>query len=201
MCLKIEEIHIVKREEAINKKRQHILEVSALCFLRNGFHKTSIRDIAKAAGISLGNLYNHFASKDELIAEISVLESQDLEGILKQLTTNQDSFVAITKFSQAYFKYVSKPENALLGAEIAVEAMRNESVATGFKKNRGQMTKAVAAQLSNKNDDSAQKSASATAELIIDLIEGAAIRAAFAKSAEKKEIGISLLKAVEKLLD
>lgn len=190
-----------KREEAINKKRQHILEVSALCFFKNGFHKTSIRDIAKAAGISLGNLYNHFASKDELIAEISVLENQDLEGILKQLTATENFFVAITKFSHAYFKYVSKPENALLGAEIAVEAMRNERVAKGFKKNRGQMTSAIATQLSSKDNKITKKIANETAELIIDLIEGAAIRSAFAKRAEKKEIGKHLLTAVEKLLE
>jgi AcrR family transcriptional regulator len=38
-----------------------------------GFHGTSIRDIAERAGVQSATLYGHFASKEELLAELVVL--------------------------------------------------------------------------------------------------------------------------------
>jgi AcrR family transcriptional regulator len=40
------------------------------CFSRKGFHGTSMREIAAAADVSLGNIYNYFSSKGELLMEI-----------------------------------------------------------------------------------------------------------------------------------
>lgn len=52
-----------------------ILSVSAKLFLEKGFDKTSMMDIATAAGISKGAIYHHFKSKDEIIK--SVMEKQE----------------------------------------------------------------------------------------------------------------------------
>ena len=50
--------------------RQKILQAAASLFGRQGFHGTSTRDIAKAAGVSLGNIYNHFSTKEELFVHL-----------------------------------------------------------------------------------------------------------------------------------
>ena len=52
-----------------------ILSVSAKLFLEKGFDKTSMMDIATAAGISKGAIYHHFKSKDEIVK--SVMEKQE----------------------------------------------------------------------------------------------------------------------------
>lgn len=52
--------------------RSRILDAASALFGRQGFHGTSTRDIAKAAGVSLGNIYNHFATKEEVF--IALLE-------------------------------------------------------------------------------------------------------------------------------
>ncbi len=46
--------------------REHLLGVAVREFNRKGFPRTSIRDIAQAAGIQPGSVYYHFPSKDEL---------------------------------------------------------------------------------------------------------------------------------------
>lgn len=46
--------------------REHLLAVAVREFSRKGFARTSIRDIAQAAGIQPGSVYHHFASKDDL---------------------------------------------------------------------------------------------------------------------------------------
>ncbi len=59
--------------EKIKEKRQEQIIITALeNFANRGYHRTSISDIAKAAGISKGLMYNYFDSKEDLL--IAVLE-------------------------------------------------------------------------------------------------------------------------------
>lgn len=52
-------------------RRQQILDAARTCFLRNGFHQTSMQDVIKAAGLSVGAVYRYFPSKYELITAIA----------------------------------------------------------------------------------------------------------------------------------
>lgn len=46
---------------------EKILDAGLQLFGSKGFYNTSVRDIAKAAGISVGLIYNYFKSKEELL--------------------------------------------------------------------------------------------------------------------------------------
>ncbi len=133
-----------KREAATLKKRKHIVQAAALCFIDQGFHQTSVRDIAKRANISLGNLYNHFENKTALIAEIAALEAEDLAGVTKALSGAAPPEKRMERFIKAYFKAVSGKGNAVLTAEIMAEAMRNPSIAAGYDANRQVLLAALA---------------------------------------------------------
>lgn len=50
--------------------RDRILDAAAGLFCEKGFHGTATREVAAAAGVSLGNIYNHFKSKEELFAAL-----------------------------------------------------------------------------------------------------------------------------------
>jgi AcrR family transcriptional regulator len=50
--------------------REKLLSVSARLFARGGFEATSMRDIAKLAGMLAGSMYYHFPSKNDLIAAV-----------------------------------------------------------------------------------------------------------------------------------
>jgi AcrR family transcriptional regulator len=50
--------------------RQQILDVAAKLFRARGYAETSLRDIAKLVGMKAGSIYYHFASKEELAAEV-----------------------------------------------------------------------------------------------------------------------------------
>jgi AcrR family transcriptional regulator len=55
---------------ALVDRREQILEAAAAMFARQGAAATTVRQIADSVGILSGSLYHHFASKDEMLAEI-----------------------------------------------------------------------------------------------------------------------------------
>jgi AcrR family transcriptional regulator len=59
----------VKKGEAT---RQAIEEAAIQLFLEQGYHATSMRQIADKAQLALGGIYNHFSSKDEIFEAIIV---------------------------------------------------------------------------------------------------------------------------------
>ncbi|WP_326946925.1 TetR/AcrR family transcriptional regulator [Amycolatopsis sp. NBC_01307] len=51
--------------------RSQIVAAARRCFSRDGFHQTSMPDIAAEAGVSVGAPYRYFAGKEEIILEIA----------------------------------------------------------------------------------------------------------------------------------
>jgi AcrR family transcriptional regulator len=47
-----------------------LVETAYTLFLRQGFHGTSMRDIAEGAGVAVGGIYNHFKDKEEIFAAV-----------------------------------------------------------------------------------------------------------------------------------
>jgi len=50
-----------------DQKLLHVLKTASAIFAEKGYHSTSIRDIARATGMSLSGLYYYFSSKEELL--------------------------------------------------------------------------------------------------------------------------------------
>src|ERR1043166_6631559 len=50
--------------------RKRIMEVAQELFARNGFDATTTRDIARAADIAVGTLFNYFATKEAIVESL-----------------------------------------------------------------------------------------------------------------------------------
>ncbi len=71
-------------EDALTKgerTRLQIEEAAIALFLEQGYHATSMRQIADKANLALGGIYNHFASKDEIF-EAVILDKHPYKQIL-----------------------------------------------------------------------------------------------------------------------
>ena len=55
---------------AIEKRKETIEGAARELFIKQGFHRTSMRDIAKGAEVSLGNLYNYYPTKDAIFESL-----------------------------------------------------------------------------------------------------------------------------------
>ncbi|MFO7570780.1 MAG: helix-turn-helix domain-containing protein, partial [Smithellaceae bacterium] len=55
------------RQDAILDKRAKIIKKATRLFIKKGYAQTTMRDISKATGINLGNLYNYISSKEDIL--------------------------------------------------------------------------------------------------------------------------------------
>ncbi len=55
------------RRQTVDSRRSQILEASARVFSEKGYHRATTKEIADAAGISEGTIYNYFANKADLL--------------------------------------------------------------------------------------------------------------------------------------
>ncbi|UPT78471.1 TetR/AcrR family transcriptional regulator [Sulfurovum sp. XGS-02] len=86
------------------KKRESIIQTALQLFSANGFHKTTIPDIAKKMHMSVGNIYNYFSSKDILAGEIIKYTSNVLGGEIRKVNMLDISSKAkIKKIVEVYF--------------------------------------------------------------------------------------------------
>ena len=55
------------RDKTARLRREHVLAAATRVFAERGFHRTTIRDVAVAAGVSDGAIYKVFENKDALL--------------------------------------------------------------------------------------------------------------------------------------
>jgi AcrR family transcriptional regulator len=61
------------------RTREHILDTALDLFIRNGYHSTTMREIATTADCSLGLTYRYFARKEDLVIALYRRLAQELE--------------------------------------------------------------------------------------------------------------------------
>jgi len=56
-----------KDVDLIEAKQQQIVNAACRLFFKKGYHRTTIREIALASGMSMGQLYHYISSKDDVL--------------------------------------------------------------------------------------------------------------------------------------
>jgi AcrR family transcriptional regulator len=80
--------------------RQAILDAAFSLFAEQGFHGTSMRQIAETSGTALGGIYNHFRSKQQIF-EILLLERHPIIAVLEVLSKSSGKTV------QEFFRHAA----------------------------------------------------------------------------------------------
>lgn len=73
-----------RRERRVAARRVQIVDAAARLFAEKGFHRTTTKDIAEAADVSEGTLYNYFENKEDMLLGIMsrLVETQHLTASL-----------------------------------------------------------------------------------------------------------------------
>jgi AcrR family transcriptional regulator len=118
-------------DEPALDRRTHILDAAERRFVRSGFHRTTMHDVAAEAGMSPGNLYRYFPSKDAIVAGLCERDRVGLtrEFIAMRENQGEDGFLpAFKELGRRHFEDAAA-DKARLCLEIWAEATRNPTVA------------------------------------------------------------------------
>src|SRR5215475_13303577 len=88
-------VHSVSEQERVDRRRAQILAAASRVFARQGFHRTTVREVAREAGIADGTIYLYFASKQELLLA--------LLGELARVGERPADFVALAEMDARAF--------------------------------------------------------------------------------------------------
>jgi len=108
------------RNEAEKKERlEQIVKAARKTFLKKGFARATIRDIARAARLSIGTIYIYFKSKDELWGELyaraTKLTNEQLKASSESKGSAYDRLLAAAK---AYFHFQTSEDAYFLTVNI-----------------------------------------------------------------------------------
>ncbi len=68
------------RQDRQADRRQRILEAALDLFSRQGFHRTSTRQVAEVAGLAEGTIFNYFPTKKDLLVAVMAQIVDDYAG-------------------------------------------------------------------------------------------------------------------------
>jgi TetR/AcrR family transcriptional regulator, cholesterol catabolism regulator len=74
----------VKDNDLVLRRRRQIVDAAVQLFINKGFHKTTTREMAKAAGFSIGTLYEYVTSKEDVLYLVCQAIHQEMEEHLKK---------------------------------------------------------------------------------------------------------------------
>jgi TetR/AcrR family transcriptional regulator, transcriptional repressor of aconitase len=113
-------------------RREQILAAARRCFLRDGFHATSMQDLFAESGLSAGAVYSYFASKDDMIVAIAEENLQDVSEMVHAVAIQQPGRPVGAVLGEAMDMLHAKDAREGLGKLTVIvwsEALRNPSLA------------------------------------------------------------------------
>lgn len=119
---------ITKEEKARN--RQNIVDAAGRMFRAQGIDAVGIADLMKEAGLTHGGFYNHFASKDDLAAEVCNASFTASLGVLAQAIEDGDA-PAGSPLRRVVDDYLSAehrdaPDGGCPSASLVIDAGRHD---------------------------------------------------------------------------
>lgn len=105
----------VKNPDLVEQRRRQIINAAVPLFIKDGFHKTTTRQIAKAAGVSVGSMYEYVASKEDILylACISIHDQVE-QGVTKALNKSSSGKTALREVVREFFMVCHRMNDQIL---------------------------------------------------------------------------------------
>jgi AcrR family transcriptional regulator len=116
-------------EAHLEMRREHILDAAIACFARNGFHQTTMADIATEARMSPGAIYRYFANKEDVIEASAQARRRARAERIQAAQQQGGTLQFLDTLVDMYAKRVAQPDAIVrLGVQLFGEALRNSRV-------------------------------------------------------------------------
>lgn len=94
--------------------QEEILESAARLLAGSGYHGMSMRDLARATGMSLANLYNYFGAKEDLVYALQVRAFETLIGMAEEVVAEvRGGEARLHAFILSHVRYVASHRDVM----------------------------------------------------------------------------------------
>lgn len=164
---------------AADERSFEILASLRQVFAEKGFDGASMQDLARAAGMSVGNFYRYFPSKAAIVAGMVELDLREVRDHFAAILQSDDLMSALRFVLHQRISEEECAGEGQLWAEITAASMRKPDIAAACQQMEteiaGYLT-AVFAKVTGISAGEALARYRAHAQLIVMLVKGAAMR-------------------------
>ena len=127
----------VKDERLVEKRRDQMIKGAVTLFKEKGFHRTTTREIAKAAGFSIGTLYEYIRSKEDVLYLVcdSIYEHVS-DRLQKDLDNKQGTLANLKQGIANYFRVVDEMQDEFLVMYQEVKSLTKDALPYVLNKER-----------------------------------------------------------------
>jgi len=105
----------VKDKELIEMRRMEIVKAAVDLFVRKGFHKTTVREIAREFGMSIGTLYEYIRTKEDILFLVcDYIHRSFGMRVRPSLEITPDSVETLKGAINTYYRMIDEMQDYLL---------------------------------------------------------------------------------------
>jgi AcrR family transcriptional regulator len=157
-------------------RARQLLDVAEQVFATTGIQSSSMDDIAEAAGVTKPILYDHYGSKDRLVAAVVMRAGSVLAGVvLEAVSAAPSAEAAVARGLRAYFEFIEERRTGLHSLLTEGVAPGSEAAAA-LEAVRDQQAELIAALLLQHSTEQDLAQAQIYAQIVIGATERLATR-------------------------
>jgi AcrR family transcriptional regulator len=124
----------VKDKELIEIRRKEIVNAAVDLFVRKGFHRTTIREIAQKFGMSVGTLYEYIRTKEDiLILVCDYINSTVRMRVKPSVEITKDSAQSLINAIVIYFRIIDELQDYIIFLYQETKSLSHENRKYIFK--------------------------------------------------------------------
>lgn len=100
------------KPETMKARRADILDAAMRCFAREGYRGTSMRDICQEAQVSIGGVYVHFRSKEDILTALADSFRDEREAVHAEVPKGKSAAANIAATLRAMTRDLETPEGS-----------------------------------------------------------------------------------------
>ncbi len=124
------------------QRRAQILNAAMTCFARQGYHVTSMDDVVRESGLSVGAIYSYFPSKEELFLAIGDDRANQTLVYMNDLFRRPGPMAEKTHAAVDYF-FSLLSDNLLVFARVNVEFMSQAATSVRVRERQERRTESI----------------------------------------------------------
>ena len=105
----------IKNPDLVEQRHRQIIDAAVQLFINQGFHKTTTRQIARAAGFSIGSLYEYIASKEDILYLVcDAIHAEVERGVSEAMTRASGGLNPLAEVIREYFLVCNRMSDHIL---------------------------------------------------------------------------------------